>query len=212
MMRIEKKDNLSVRRLHPHEIPAALFVYSRFGRDGAWAAACLEDLCSQGEVWGGFRDGRMLVCGALCPADAANVQSRALQTAFPQAAWHMLPVASLDASAVKAFLRLLEGRMAQLAGTAHWTAILPVKTGECLLPGYLDAGLEVHLVRPLEQLRPHYLLRKTFGRPDLCEVRAFPVRDTYAVSKALENGFAGDKVFWRQDVRWLELYRAQKNF
>ncbi|WP_367924422.1 hypothetical protein [uncultured Ruthenibacterium sp.] len=209
-MQMEKTDNLSVRRLKRHEIPAALFLYSRFGRDGAFAAACLDAICKQGEVWGGFTQGLLKVCGAFCPASSDNPQSEALRKVYPDVRWHLMAVASLDSGIVESFLKVLQARCAQVEpDTGAWTAVVPVKTGESLLPGYMAAGFEAHLVRPLYQLRPHYLLRKTAGRPPVCEVREMPARDTYPVSRALEDGFAADRIFWRQDIRWLELYRPR---
>ena len=207
-MQSKKEDNLSIRRLKPREIPAALFVYSRFGRDGVWAAACLEQLLVRGEVWGGFREGILVICGALCPSEDGNFQSRALAAACP-ARWQMMPVAALDGSAVAPFLNVLGARCVQLAPEEMWTAAIPVKSGESLLPGYLAAGYELCLVRPLYELRPHYLARRGTKRPAHCETCTFPARDCYQVSKALENGFVADKIFWREDMRWLELYRRE---
>lgn len=207
-MQMEKRDNLSVRRLLKQEIPAAMYLYSQFRRDGAWAAACLDRVFEEGEVWGGFLQEHLAVCGALCPANADNSQSRALHAAAPDASWQILPLAVLDAAAVAPFLRMLCARCTQLDPQAPWTAAVPVKTGECLLPGYLDAGFSIRLVRPLDHLRPHYLLKKREDRPVRCELCSFQVRDTYAVSRALEEGFSGDRIFWQQDVRWLELCRA----
>ena len=42
---------------------------------------------------------------------------------------------ALDAAAVAPFLRMLCARCTQLDPQAPWTAAVPVKTGECLLPG-----------------------------------------------------------------------------
>ncbi len=171
----------TVRRLVLMDLAAICTLYGACGRDTAWGTReTLAALFGEGEWWGGFLGGELVVCCACVPARSATPEGRAFAGRFLSLLGERLwpPCASP------------EKRLA---------AAVPVKTGSLLLNGFFEAGFTLFLVRPLAALRPHYLLtppglrQPAPGTPDEDAVRRvhIPLADTLAVSRLLEQGFCG---------------------
>ena len=175
----------TVRRLVLMDLAAICTLYGACGRDTAWGTReTLAALFGEGEWWGGFLGGELVVCCACVPARSATPPGRAFA-----------------------------GRVLSLLGERLWppcaspekrlAAAVPVKTGGLLLDGFFEAGFTLFLVRPLAALRPHYLLtppglrQPAPGTPDEDAVRRvhIPLADTLAVSRLLEQGFCGTALY-----------------
>ena len=175
----------TVRRLVLMDLAAICTLYGACGRDAAWGTReTLAALFGEGEWWGGFLGGELVVCCACVPSRSATPQGRAFAGRFLSLLGERLwpPCASP------------EKRLA---------AAVPVKTGGLLLDGFFEAGFTLFLVRPLAALRPHYLLtppglrQPAPGTPDEDAVRRvhIPLADTLAVSRLLEQGFCGTALY-----------------
>lgn len=202
---------LSARRLVRQDLPGALALYAGMGRDGAWACApALEALLRTGEVWGGFADGELVFCCALARPTDACAQAQALAQAAPGYAMQLLSPAFAPGHVPSAarFFTLLRARLWQLGiPDAQAVACLPVKTGAPLLAGMFAAHFVLTAVRPLYELRPHYLFRllpEGIPAPENGRV-LLPVGDTLSISRLLEHGFFAASVLRRGEVLLLSL-------
>lgn len=197
----------TVRRLVLMDLAAICALYGACGRDAAWGTReTLAALFGEGEWWGGFLGGELAVCCACVPARAATPQAAALRGALAPArlpARFLLPPAATPEGCALAasFLALLGVRLWPpcTAPEKRLAAAVPVKTGNLMLNGFLEAGFSLFLMRPLAALRPHYLLTPPGLRqlvpktPEGGTVRRvhIPLADTLAVSRLLEQGFRG---------------------
>ena len=156
----------TVRRLVLMDLAAICTLYGACGRDTAWGTReTLAALFGEGEWWGGFLGGELVVCCACVPARSATPQAAALRGALAPA---RLPARFLLPPAATPEGRAFAGRFLSLLGERLWppcaspekrlAAAVPVKTGGLLLDGFFEAGFTLFLVRPLAALRPHYLL------------------------------------------------------
>lgn len=213
----------TVRRLVLMDLAAICTLYGACGRDTAWGTReTLAALFGEGEWWGGFLGGELVVCCACVPARSATPQAAALRGALAPA---RLPARFLLPPAATPEGRAFAGRFLSLLGERLWppcaspekrlAAAVPVKTGSLLLNGFFEAGFTLFLVRPLAALRPHYLLtppglrQPAPGTPDEDAVRRvhIPLADTLAVSRLLEQGFCGTALYDGADGQpalWLE--------
>ena len=201
----------TVRRLVLMDLAAICTLYGACGRDTAWGTReTLAALFGEGEWWGGFLGGELVVCCACVPARSATPQAAALRGALAPA---RLPARFLLPPAATPEGRAFAGRFLSLLGERLWppcaspekrlAAAVPVKTGGLLLDGFFEAGFTLFLVRPLAALRPHYLLtppglrQPAPGTPDEDAVRRvhIPLADTLAVSRLLEQGFCGTALY-----------------
>lgn len=184
--------DLHTQQLTRADMPSICALYEHAGRDGAWCtaeacAAVFDSGCWQGV----FLDGALRLCLACVSADAPLGQARALRAAHPPAA---LPSRFLLPPALCGGCRDSAAALVAAAlGAAEpdgALACVPVRTGTALLDGFLRAGFAAVCVRPLERLRPHYLLlpRGSLPRRAAHTVR-LPLADTLAVSRLLEQGF-----------------------
>ena len=182
----------TVRRLVLMDLAAICTLYGACGRDAAWGTReTLAALFGEGEWWGGFLGGELVVCCACVPARSATPQAAALRGALAPA---RLPARFLLGERLWPPCASPEKRLA---------AAVPVKTGGLLLDGFFEAGFTLFLVRPLAALRPHYLLtppglrQPAPGTPDEDAVRRvhIPLADTLAVSRLLEQGFCGTALY-----------------
>ena len=153
----------TVRRLVLMDLAAICTLYGACGRDAAWGTReTLAALFGEGEWWGGFLGGELVVCCACVPARSATPQAAALRGALAPA---RLPARFLLPPAATPEGRAFAGRFLSLLGERLWppcvspekrlAAAVPVKTGGLLLDGFFEAGFTLFLVRPLAALRPH---------------------------------------------------------
>lgn len=202
----------TVRRLVLMDLAAICTLYGACGRDTAWGTReTLAALFGEGEWWGGFLGGELVVCCACVPARSATPQAAALRGALAPA---RLPgpfsAAARRHARGPGLCRALSfpaGRTPLAAlclpRKKRLAAAVPVKTGGLLLDGFFEAGFTLFLVRPLAALRPHYLLtppglrQPAPGTPDEDAVRRvhIPLADTLAVSRLLEQGFCGTALY-----------------
>lgn len=73
----------TVRRLVLMDLAAICTLYGACGRDAAWGTReTLAALFGEGEWWGGFLGGELVVCCACVPARSATPQAAALRGAL----------------------------------------------------------------------------------------------------------------------------------
>ena len=160
----------TVRRLVLMDLAAICTLYGACGRDTAWGTReTLAALFGEGEWWGGFLGGELVVCCACVPARSATPQAAALRGALAPArlpARFLLPPAATP-----------EGFF-----EAGFTLFL-VRPLAALRPHYL--------------LTPPGLRQPAPGTPDEDAVRRvhIPLADTLAVSRLLEQGFCGTALY-----------------
>lgn len=127
----------TVRRLVLMDLAAICTLYGACGRDAAWGTReTLAALFGEGEWWGGFLGGELVVCCACVPARSATPQAAALRGALAPA---RLPARFLLPPAATPEGRAFAGRFLSLLGERLWppcaspekrlAAAVPVKTG-----------------------------------------------------------------------------------
>lgn len=195
MTESDKEARLGMRRLTPEDAARAAALYRAAGRDSGWMSECgAAAACTDGAMYGGFSgDGRMTLCGGLCrrkdfPALYAAVRKTRLASGDDAV---LLPPAG---RVLAPFLQLLLARASE-AGGQVWLPV-PVKTGGGALPACFAAGFSLRAIRPLDELRPHYLFTCSDGPMKSareCDIM-IPVSDTLTLSRLLECGMRGEGV------------------
>lgn len=171
------------------------------GRDTAWGTReTLAALFGEGEWWGGFLGGELVVCCACVPARSATPQAAALRGALAPA---RLPARFLLPPAATPEGRAFAGRFLSLLGERLWPPCAspgkkarrrsPRQNGGLLLNGFFEAGFTLFLVRPLAALRPHYLLTPPGLRQPARERR---MKTPYGVCTSLW------RTRWRSPACW----------
>lgn len=197
----------AARRLILTDVGAAHAIYDSIGRDGVWADdASLRCLVRHGEVWGGFSAGSLQLCGGLCAINTKIPLCDALRDAELHCGGSMVflpPVCLPDSSRyAAAFLDMLLARFVCL-GASDAVLPLPVKTGAALLPAIFGAGFSMVAVRPLVQLRPHYIFCKSKMKNNIKNSIMVQTSDTLALARLLENGYVAcgmsKEVFYLRD-------------
>ncbi len=195
----QKEEGLQFRRLLPEDAAAVRALYAQDGRDGAWyGAETLTELWETGEWQGAFVENALCFCAARVAADSPLKQAERIRNAHapgasPEAL--VLPPAfhhekGLSERVIAPVLRALCTR-AHGTGVSRLLAATPVKGGAALLAGCCAAGFAAVCARPLESLRPHYLLRprgECSLRKDASPVY-LPLADTLNISRLLERGW-----------------------
>lgn len=108
----------TVRRLVLMDLAAICTLYGACGRDTAWGTReTLAALFGEGEWWGGFLGGELVVCCACVPARSATPQAAALRGALAPA---RLPARFLLPPAATPEGRAFAGRFLSLLGERLW--------------------------------------------------------------------------------------------
>lgn len=197
---------LTARQLVRQDLPAVQALYAEMGRDGVWAdIKTLETILKYGELWGGFYGEVLSFCCAITSSDIPCAQGQALSAMAPRYSMQLLNPAFLPVAQNGAarFFTLMRARLCQLnIQEKDIVACLPVKTGAPLLAGLFASHFVVTAMRPLYQLRAHYLFRLM---PDFVASSGngrvlLPLEDTLSVSRLLEHGFFATSVIKRQGV------------
>lgn len=194
----------TVRRLCLADAPKALGLYAAQGRDSVWTAAQTpETLLENATLWGGFLGHDLCLCGGICSAAAPLPICDAMRKTNlvpADCTLFLPPAATADGAPYLAhFLQILLAQRLQETTDVHsngLAAVLPVKTGMPLAGAFFAAGFTLSAVRPLFQLRPHYVFLQT----DYLHVSVqsapphsimIPLEDTLSLSRMLEEGCAG---------------------
>ena len=137
----------TVRRLVLMDLAAICTLYGVRARRRLGTRETLAALFGEGEWWGGFLGGELVVCCACVPARSATPQAAALRGALAPA---RLPARFLLPPAATPEGRAFAGRFLSLLGERLWppcaspkrlAAAVPVKTGGLLLDGFFRGGL-----------------------------------------------------------------------
>ncbi len=197
----------AARRLILTDVGAVRSIYDSTGRDGVWADdASLRCIVRCGEIWGGFSGGTLQLCSGLCGIGTKIALCEALRGTelFSCDSMVFLPPACLSGSTqyATAFWDMLLARLVYL-GAADAVLPLPVKTGTPLLSSVFAAGFSMVAVRPLVELRPHYIFRTNRMKNSQKNSIMVQISDTLALARLLENGYIAcgmsNEVFYLQD-------------
>ncbi len=197
---IQLDSTFTVRRLVLMDLDSILALFHSCGRDFSWCTReTAVSLFSAGDFWGGFLGDKLVICCACVSPDAAPAPIQTMQNSLcgllPSQRL-LLPAAFTRAGC--AFAAPFFSQLCRCALTdprtkrpLHTAAAVPVKTGTPVLSGLFDAGFAAVRMRPLDALRPHYLLefpRTAFhGARPLC--LHVPVSDSYTICRLLETGW-----------------------
>lgn len=203
------QSDFTVRKIRRREAQSIRALYMAMGRDGDWAASMSADaLFCSGEWWGLYDEqGVLLMCIARSAAQSDMAQAVCINTAHqgidlprqtnPQVYWLPPAFAQQAQAAAGAFVRAL----AQYEQTPVLAA-LAVKSGTSLLSAYFSAGMVLWSMRPLQALRPHYLWVLT-APPAGVSCGLIGAHDTFALSRALEQGQAGTGIWCVAGEQWI---------
>ncbi|MEG1074063.1 MAG: hypothetical protein RR867_04480 [Ruthenibacterium sp.] len=181
-----------LRRILKQDLPALYALYQKGGRDFAWASVeNLQMLFCGGRMWGIFCGDLLCVGGGICDAALAMPLCDAFRLTglVPPHATLLLPPFFLCAEEMAAdFFNFLA---AQVSADTPLFCLIPVKSGKnCLVP-LLSARFVLTALRPLYELRPHYIFTlqavKKLAKRSIIVTQT----DTWTLSYLLENGYRG---------------------
>ncbi|MEG1069150.1 MAG: hypothetical protein RSE27_03000 [Ruthenibacterium sp.] len=182
------------RRLLKQDISALRALCDVGGRDYSWTRAeSLQALFADAKFWGVFYGDVLCCAGGICSISHTQVLCDALRrTALvPQNAEVILPPIFADGSVLPLADAFLTFLTAQAAPDAAFFCLVPVKSGTALLSSVFAAGFVLTALRPLYELRPHYIF--VLQSVKKIEKRSIIVAqtDTWTLSFLLENGLTG---------------------
>ena len=177
----------TVRRLLRQDMAQVLALYRCAPRDGAWVFAQSPDiLLAHASIWGGFWGDTLCICGGVCSLSAPLPLAAALcgtQLCLPQAVVLPLAASPQGLAFAPAFLAAFPLQKA--------CALLPIKSGAPLAKHYFDAHYNLLAIRPLFELRPHYIFVQTQVKNPEKESIIVSLSETYSLAKLLEQGYLG---------------------
>lgn len=198
------EQHFSARRLLAGDAGEALRLYAAGGRDAAWAVPAA---LARAELWGGFAGAELVLCAglALCSAPFSLGEAMGKTGLAASADTLLLPPAAAPCGALylPEFLRMLTARALQTARpSAALFALLGVKSGTPLTAAYFEAGFALRAMRPLYELRAHYLFcpraQNACGGAaaqnvqNACEPCIMvPIEDSLRLSRLLAVGYTG---------------------
>ena len=177
---------LRVRRLLKNEISSAYKIYAEAGRDYRFASEeQLLKIYENGVIWGAFEGGALDACTAVCRADSpADICTAAMKTRL------FLPENTLMLPCAGGCDENILSSIFSCAALDADSLLIPVKSASNQLSSAFDAGFSLVAMRPLFELRPHYIFKRKsldFKSPSV----KMNIADTLSLSRALENGFTG---------------------